>query len=148
MKLADLGARGLVIYDGKRYRYTFEETWRAKPLAKEQETRLQHIRELRSVLAVINNDPFKIYVDFAHLQLEGVRKTGAGSGIRTRDDDPVVYIHDDNRFYQADQWTDLELGAEGDAGVVARRGGVLATIPGNDIPAGTFCVLVNLSGLE
>lgn len=147
--MTSLSERGVVVWDGKSYRYETEGAWRAKPVEEGADlASLKNLKQLRSTLAVIQQEPMKLFVDLDHLKLEETPQTGVGIGITPEDDDPVVFIHDGGKFYRADQWTAMEPGTEGDAGVVRRRGGVLAAIPGNDIPAGTFCILVNLEVLE
>ena len=66
--------------------------------------------------------------------------------------DGVVIYTDDGRFFviPEDQWRSQELDAKnaGEAGVLVKRGTVLARIPQEGPPAGYACILINLGSLK
>jgi hypothetical protein len=66
--------------------------------------------------------------------------------------DGIVICADDGKFYVVTekQWRDqpLDSNNSGEAGVLVKRGAVMARIPQEGPPVGYACILINLSSLK
>jgi hypothetical protein len=149
-----IGARGLVIYDndagGKpRYFYVQESELRRHPV-ENPSVRLQDLAKLRAPAIPLGKDQVLLNYD----ELKGLDESKLSS---VKDVQPTavpdasaVVVVEKGKFFVAPraQWKEMVPGAEGDAGVLVSRGAVVAAIPENQIPSGTYCVLVNMEGLD
>lgn len=146
----DLGSRGLVVYDGQNesYRYITEKDWRAKthvtsPIPAE----VASLRETKSVMAKVRS---AIYVDLD--MMAGLEKpSGETNGnVQLDTSKASVVFREGGAYFQImiGDLPKLPPGFEGSARVLVNRGAVLAAIPKNDIPSGSYCVLVNLPSLQ
>jgi hypothetical protein len=149
--LSSIGTRGLVIYDDKdTYNYVTEEAWRARgPLNPIPPTfPARNLIGLNVAVAALDEG---VYVDLERmpdLEPASVPNPNANPVPWVADPRSVV-IREKDAFYQIVEadWQQVPEGFEGDAGVLVKRGAVVATIPSNSIPSGTYCILVNLANL-
>jgi hypothetical protein len=146
--LSNIGARGLVVFDGKTYSYIREGDWRAQGYVAGAPAVLEQLAQLKAVVAQLGDS---IVVDLDQLDLEDpsveVKPTESKTpwqGGRS------VVLRENAYLYQITeaQLSGLDEGFEGDAGVLVTRGAVVAAIPSNSIPSGTYCVLVNRTSLK
>jgi hypothetical protein len=143
--LSSIGARGLVVFDGRQYKYVQESVWRSQGPSGGAPTQYDNLKELHAVVAHLGNT---IYVNLDELPgLEASDGTKPGPKHEWEPDADIV-LREQGALYQVSgNWQDLPVGFEGDAGVLVNRGAVVATIPSNSIPSGTYCILVNLAAL-
>jgi hypothetical protein len=145
--IKDVGSRGLVVFDGKDYSYITEVSWRNGTQIRGMPNELTPLRETKSVLAKLNN---VTYVDLDRIAgLADPR--GDNNGDRTLNSTKKsVVFREGDRFFQImlDELNELPEGFEGSARTLVTRGAIVAAIPKNDIPSGTYCVLVNLANLN
>lgn len=155
--LSDIGIRGLVIADGEDYWFVTESEWREKfALTKAPEsggrTSVQTLVDLKVALAKLSNTVFVNLDALANLGESDLDPAEAAPKDPKADvlDTDGILLHEKNQYYLVplSELHPLEENAEGDAGVLVSRGALVASIPANDIPTGTFCVLVNWSGLQ
>jgi hypothetical protein len=142
--LNTIGARGLVVYDGENYTFVREDEWRGRGPVSNPPAALTRLTELHAVVAKLEET---IFVDL----------DGLGELERTQPEVPErlppspwregssIVLRESGNFYQItpEDLEELDEGFEGDAGVLVNRGAVVAAIPSNAIPSGTYCVLVN-----
>jgi hypothetical protein len=143
-----IGARGLVVYDGKTYSYITEGDWRTLGYVSDAPAEFQDLVRLNAVVAQLGE---AILVDLDRLgeleppsvELEPRPSKAPWQAVRS------VVLRENAVFYQIteDKLRRLDEGFEGDAGVLVTRGAVVASIPSNSIPSGTYCVLVNRTSL-
>ncbi|MEP6652960.1 MAG: hypothetical protein ABJA82_06350 [Myxococcales bacterium] len=150
--LNSIGTRGVVLYDGKadEYKYVAESTWRANgPLdAEPKAVPAAQLSALNVVVAALDNG---VYVDLDRLpELDDPSDATSAQPVPWKDTPRSIFIREKNKLYQLPEaaWDDVPRGFEGDAGVLVKRGAVVAAIPSNSIPSGTYCVLVNLASLK
>ena len=158
--LSEIGERGLVVYDGEHYHYVTEGDWRNRPLqepAPQIDAAANNALTAGAILAKLESQN-TVLVDLDTLPKPEASTTPSGPIFRpwhnpTRDTEPSVLLREtkngQSTFYQVreDDWQLLEAGFEGDAGVLVRRGALVAAIPRNEIPSGSYCVLVNLASI-
>jgi hypothetical protein len=155
--LSDIGVRGLVICEDGKFYYVTETKWRDKcaltdaPKQNGAETP-QTLVDLNVALAKLSKSAF-VNLD-ALMNLEP-SDLGQEEPAQERDpeanelDEKGILLYENERYYMIpeEMWEPLAANAEGDAGVLVKRGAVVASVSANDIPTGTFCVLVNWNGL-
>jgi hypothetical protein len=149
--LNDIGARGLVVFDGTKYYYSLEEDWR-KYKIEAPSGELQGLADCRAVVARATTT-LAVFVNLS--EMEGVAdpkapyKPGDAEASNGAEEGAIVILHENGSFFGVanERLYELVEGAEGDAGVVVNRGTIVASIPQNDIPSGTWCVLVNLPSI-
>ena|SRR5690606_20217968 len=141
--VSTLGSRGLVVYTkDHQFRYKSEKDWRKDNAC----------APLTGANGVVTKIKDSVFVDLD--QLTGLAAPQSEPAPNPPSNQPVdgtsIIFKEEGRYYQIplDGLDRLPEGAEGDAGVVVKRGAVVATIPANIIPSGTYCVLVNLSSLK
>jgi len=149
--LSDIGPRGLVMFDGQDYYYVSEDAWRKKGPLKDPAPGLlaPGLKEVKAVVAQLKAG---VYVNLD--RLAGLEEdpnpahTGAPGPWRTSATN--IVFEEKQRLFQItrEDMTKLSAGSEGDARVLVKRGAVVASIPANSIPSGTYCVLVNLASLS
>jgi len=155
--ISDIGTRGLVISDDNRFFYVSESDWRqrtALSAAPRQEGQPdpETLVDLGVAVAKLSNSAFINLDALANLEpsemAQAPAPVGRTPGSRELDAKGVL-LYENKSFYMvpASMWKPLAPNAEGDAGVLVKRGAVVAAVPPNDIPTGTFCVLVNWNGL-
>lgn len=152
-KFSKIGERGLVVYDGN-YHYVNEDDWRSKKALKEPAgptDTLNSIQKLGGILANLA-DQNTVYVDLDKFPApadEAVPAAAPQVNNWTSSKQSIV-LREQNVLYQVVQedWKKLDEGYEGDAAVVVNRGAIVGTIPKNNIPSGTYCVLVNLGAIK
>lgn len=157
-KLKKLGDRGLIIHElidnESKYFFVLEEDWMRLKL-EEPDEQLQQLAKLGAVVAQVE-DSQGAFVDLAKLGVAEahpeVREEAESHLVETEVNASSIVIHEEGTFYAIPRsaWkaNGLPEGAEGDAGALVDRGAVAANIPDDDIPIGTFCVLVNLGLLN
>jgi hypothetical protein len=149
-KLSDIGARGLVVHDGEKYFYVLEETWR-NMVAPKPPPNAPELVSLRAAVAVLAAEPINVFVNLNEISF-GDAETRAASGDKppsgTQSSRRVV-LHDNDKYYEIPDaaWSTIDENSAGDARVLVKRGALVAAIPKNTIPSGTWCVLVNLKSL-
>jgi hypothetical protein len=148
-----IGQRGLVIFSGDKYYTVNEGDWRKLPALDAQQSgqKLKTLVDCKVALALLDNS---VFVDLD--QLQDLRPT---PGARVGTNPPVagqlrlaersVVVKEGNAVVVVPQssWQEIDPGISGDARVLVNRGAVLAAIPPSIIRLGTFCVLVNFSGV-
>lgn len=143
--LSSIGARGLVVFEAGKYYYVKEEKWRSNGAAKDAPKQVQAAQKLGTVMAQLEN---ATYVDLDKLK---TLEDGMPAPQKTRAwiDEQSIVFQESGKLFQIPRsdWSELDPGFEGDAGVIVTRGAVVAAIPSNQIPSGTYCVLVNLESL-
>ena|SRR5215471_5237465 len=143
----DVGSRGLVVFDGNTYSYVTEVDWRGKTKLKSIPQELQKLRETKTVMAKVGQ---AVYVDLDQIAGLG-QATGDVNGSLSFDNATKSVVFREGEYgYQIalTELTELPEGFEGSARVLVTRGAVTAAIPKNEIPSGTYCVLVNLASLK
>lgn len=159
-KLSETGERGLVIFDGEKYFAVIEEDWRrldryALPPPTSGDP-VANLSALKAAVAVLAEDPQSVFVNLDQFtELKETKGSQAdakltptaplpapssGRSIVLREGKSVVVVPDT-------EWQPIEGDVAGDAKVLVLRGAIAASIPEQDIPTGTFCVLVNFAGL-
>jgi hypothetical protein len=146
--LSNLGARGLIVHYDERYYFVTEAKWHQQVLSSAPANpQVARLKELKAVMAGIND---MAYVDLDHLaELPGTTSPPPAQTVAWSDKKPSVVLQENGKYFQVtlDNLTVLTEGFEGDARVLVNRGALVAAIPQNSIPSGTYCVLVNLTGL-
>jgi hypothetical protein len=144
--LSTLGSQGLVLFSkggDKNYYFVLEPAWRKCQLAKPPPAAVSLHKDGAAVGALSAS---QVFVDFGKLtELDpGLSPPGTGTPGPAPTGQAVI-IYDGAKYYGvgADKWQPMVPGGEGDAGVLVNRGAVVATIPKNEIPSGTYCVLIN-----
>jgi hypothetical protein len=154
MKLSSIGTRGLVVFLGDKegFQYVTEGTWRQESQQRPPTANTKKLQELCAAVAPVNDAGSPCaFVNFAALKnlspADPQAKPITPNPSRTAKWSIVVY--ENTTFYEIPSklFTPLDVGSAGDAAVLVRRGAVLATIPKNNIPSGTFCVLVNMPAI-
>ena len=150
---ANLGERGLIIHsnDGKYY-YMLESQWRPYGI---DASALTHSAQLVELGAAAGKTKEGVLINFGSLQISGNPDLTAYDTKGKAGPDSIVIIEpvaDKQAFYAIPEsaWrgATLEDGADSDAGVLVRRGTVVAAIPDVNVPVGTYCALVNLAVLK
>jgi hypothetical protein len=150
---SSLGPRGLIIHstDGKYY-YLLEPEWRKcgvlASTVKLSETLARHE-------AIAGKTIEGFFVNFEKLQI-GDKPDPIGQDAMGAAGNDSIVIHErvngEEQFYAipATTWRQhvLDEGADSDAGVLVRRGAVVAAIPDVNVPVGTFCALINFAVLK
>jgi hypothetical protein len=154
--LSKLGDRGIVVHeldDGtkeSKYFFVLEEEWMKCKLT-EAPPRLKEFESVGGVLAQSAKTRGAI-VDFNKIKVRKSELKNVPAAAKVEDMGDAIVIKEGADFYviQPSLWQDNELppGAEGDAGTLVDRGAAIANIPDDDIPIGTYCVLVNLGLLN
>jgi len=147
--LSTIGARGLVVYDGKTYSYIRESEWRAQGYVADAPAEFEALVRLNAVVAQLGE---AILIDLDRLgELEPPSEDIEPHESKEpwQEKGRSVVLRENALFYQVteEKLSALDEGFEGDAGVVVTRGAVVAAIPSNSIPSGTYCVLVNRTSL-
>lgn len=164
-KLKKLGDRGLVIAEARaggdpEYYFVLEEEWTPRQVTNVPEA----LAKLVAAGAAVGQIPGSkgAFIDFGklHVKPAGSEESDDGDGPNIEDLDPIpvnagpddIVIHENDTLYAISRrnWAGNRLppGAEGDAGTLVDRGAIAANIPNDDIPIGTYCVLVNLALLN
>jgi hypothetical protein len=158
VKFSDIGVRGLVVCDREgQYRYVAEATWRKDGKVYPATESTKALQKLQAVVAPLDRAVVFLNLD----ELPGAPPaTSTDKSGRTRAAGEsrgpwsIVVSETDSKGttelteVSSELSAPLDPGAEGDAGVLVRRGAVVAAIPKNSIPSGSFCVLVNLRGIK
>jgi len=145
----EIGTRGLVVFKDDTYYFVTEKTWRDKGPLSDAAANLP-LAELNKVKAVVAELGDVVYVDLDQLHnlddasVETPATTNAWSK-----SGPSIVLREKGNYFQVALDTDdtIEKGFEGDARVLVNRGAVVAAVPQNTIPTGSYCVLLNLSSL-
>jgi hypothetical protein len=154
--LSQIGARGLVIYDGTEYFFVNESDWRKLPAYGLDSARpVAELVNLSAAVATLKESPAAIFVDLDRLtELPATQGSAATSAPPTSGALPSftgenVVLREGANVVPVPRtaWKKLDTGLSGDAKVLVNRGAVVAAIPQNHVPQGTFCVLVNFSAL-
>lgn len=151
LNLSTIGPRGLVVFANDEFSYIEEAEWRAKC---ELDAPDQTAANLSNVNAAVARFRENAYVSLDLLADLPDPNSPANEDQRPWQElgspDFTVVLKENDKFYQIkkSELTPLDEGAEGDAGVLVTRGAVVATIPTNMIPSGTYCVLVNFESLK
>lgn len=140
--VSQLGSRGLVIFTkGGEYLYKSEKEWRKDTYLREP---------LKGASGVVAKIKESVFVDLD--QWTGLAEPQTPSATKKNSfvEGESIVLKENGLYYQIPlaDLPALPAGAEGDAGVVVKRGAVAAAIPANIIPSGTYCVLVNLASLR
>lgn len=144
-----IGTRGLVVFKDDKYYFVTEKTWRDKGPLSDAATNLP-LTELNKVKAVVAELDNVVYVDLNQLHNldDASVATPATTNTWSKSDLSIVLREDNNYFQVAlDEEDTIEDGFEGDARVLVNRGAIVAAVPQNTIPTGSYCVLLNLSSL-
>lgn len=151
--LSDIGPRGLVTtFDGDKYYYVSEDDWRQNgPLTdpKAAGIPVADLAKLKVVVTQLNGGAFVNLDRLAGLAKDPTASQN-GNPIAWRQSSVNIVLEENGKCFQItrEDMKDLPTGFEGDARVVVKRGAVVASIPPNTIPSGTYCVLVNLASLK
>jgi hypothetical protein len=165
MKLSSIGSRGLVVFlsNQDRFRYVTEGTWRQNSNILTAPTpNTTKLQALGAAVAPVRDATSTTFVNLdalANLAKEtvpGTRYPPNPPPIPPTTGNFSVVVYETLTGASAGQYymvpsalfAQLAAGAEGDAAVLVRRGAVLAAIPTNSIPSGSFCVLVNIAGIK
>jgi hypothetical protein len=149
--LNDIGVRGLVVFDDGKYYYSLEDDWR-KYKIEDPSDELQGLADCRAVVARTSATA-SVFVNLSEMEEvkdpEAPYEPGTSTGSNGIEEGAVVILHENGSFFSVadERLYELVEGSEGDAGVVVNRGTIVASIPQNDIPSGTWCVLVNLPSI-
>lgn len=156
---ADLGPRGLVIYEDKAqstFQYVTETTWRElESYAVEGASApYDSLVNLNVALARVNNGVFVNLDQLNDLELTDAARAAQANpptkaGAVTLTDPFSVVLKEGPKLYvvPSSAWSQADVAISGDAGVLINRDAVLAPIPRNPLAEGTFCILVNLAAL-
>ena len=162
VKLSNIGARGLVVFLGAGvadpYQYVEEGDWRAlaaapNPLPQEA----TELAKLHAVVAPLSADSLghsrDVFVNFDEMPtLARTKLQPKAQGQTTAPSQAQwgrLIVHENGNFYgiESSLFSPLDAGSLGDTFVLVRRGAIAAAIPRNNIPSGSFCVLVNLPAI-
>ncbi|HEY4011945.1 MAG TPA: hypothetical protein VGM06_01295 [Polyangiaceae bacterium] len=160
-KLSNIGSRGLVVYkEGTKtgFKYITEADWRAKGQTLTtpalQDLARLHVLVAPSVPNPAQGQPLSYFVNFDMIaQLNPVPAAPATPGAvppkLVTGPEWSLIVNDKGTYTELPDalFDDLDAGSQGNAAVLVRRGALVASIPPNNIPSGSFCVLVNLTGL-
>jgi hypothetical protein len=149
-ELSSIGARGLVIHDGKEYYFVRESQWRAMPT-----TEPPNVKDAEdAILAFVPKLP-QLFVNMDRIVSSSVKANGPDEAPQKVQPKGTagIFIRANEQFYfaPAELWkkqrlqTDL---ARADAEVLVTRGAVAAVIPPNTVPVGAYCVLVNVTAIQ
>jgi hypothetical protein len=146
MDLREIGARGLVVFDGENYQFVQEHKWRERGPVKKESEQTEQLRAFGVIVARLDDG---IYIDLDKLigleESEGDIKSGPAQFALAHEPRSVLFRHETKLFQVPESdWIELDDGFEGAAGVVVTRGAVVAAVGQNSIPSGTYCVVVNL----
>ncbi len=167
--MSKIGDRGLVLYDGKNYYTVNEDKWRELerhevPVAGSGTPSVPGLDALihfQAAVALLSAKPdANVFVDLERLaRLPETKGSKAlreemghhpkltkvpplkGRNIVVREAD-CVFVVPENLW-----GTPVPPAACGDARVLVNRGTLVAAIPQNQMPVGTWCVLVNIAAL-
>jgi hypothetical protein len=146
MDLREIGARGLVVFDGESYQFVQEHKWRERGPVTNETKQTEQLRDLGVIVAKLDDG---IYIDLDKLvgleESEADIKSGPARFALTHEPRSVLFRRGNELFQVPESdWIELDDGFEGAAGVVVTRGAVVAAVGQNSIPSGTYCVVVNL----
>jgi hypothetical protein len=147
MQLSDIGTRGLVVHTkNEEYKYVTEETWRSRGARSNRN--VQDLKRLQAVIAPIA--PTTVFVNFDLLKGLSPGVSSNGGGAPAPNSEWTILVNEDANLVEVSStlFETLDAGSLGDAAVLVRRGAVVAAIPQNSIPSGSFCVLINLAGIK
>lgn len=156
---ADLGPRGLVIYEDKaqsNFRYVTETAWRELDsyAVEDLSAPFDSLVNLNVVLARLEHGVFVNLDQLENLELTAAAQAAQGNlptqkGPVTLNDPFSVVLKEGPKLYviPSKEWSQADVAISGDAGVLINRDAVLAPIPRNPLAEGTFCILVNLAAL-
>ncbi|HLK38359.1 MAG TPA: hypothetical protein VKU41_16465 [Polyangiaceae bacterium] len=159
----NLGPLGIVVYAGTTIDQVDDDKFYYIP--EDQWTRLPQITPLSMGPEVVaaalqpgaggTQYARRLFMDFDRLnvsssqptnQTSGIDRTATAAGTGTPQDWSVVVRRGGEcREVPASKFTPLPPDSQGDAGVLVRRGAVVASIPQNSIPSGSYCVLGNFA---
>ncbi len=145
----EIGTRGLVVFKDDKYYFVTEKDWRNKGPLSDAAANLP-LPELDRVKAVVAELDNVVFVDLNKLHnLDDASVATPPTSIAWSKSDLSIVLREDNNFFQValDEDDTIDDGFEGDARVLVNRGAVVAAIPQNTIPTGSYCVLLNLSSL-
>lgn len=148
VNLSEIGARGLVIFHEKKFKFVTEDEWRKNGKLPEPTGAIKTLTDLKAVIARVETD---VYVDLDRMDgLEDSNLKTEGTAVKAAAPTPSILLRERGDLIRVplSTFTELDKGFEGDAGVIVNRGGLVAAIPRNSIPSGTYCVLVNLDMLK
>ena|ERR1700690_2881292 len=146
-RLSDISTKGLVIYDGDKYKYVLQSEIPNHEIAPDDT--LKKLVELNVAVALLQGQAERVFVDYNQLVFEdGTSPLPQGKTADPNKSKRQIVVHDAEKFYSIDESSWKELPDEGDAQVLVRRGATIAVIPHNNILLGTYCVLVNLATLR
>jgi hypothetical protein len=170
MDLGNIGSRGLVVYDEKEkdpYLYVSEVDWKrlGTPINPPPPA-LANLQALQVLVAPTNASlpvpGFFLNLDEIALSsltppLTGM-KLGAAAARSLIAVAPAGAVHKWSIVINETGgaltevpntlFSPLSPGSRGNAAVLVTRGALVASIPANNIPSGSFCVLLNKSGLK
>jgi hypothetical protein len=153
MKLSDIGTAGLVVHTNKKdYKYVTESDWRSKGTSVMTTPEVADLRRLQAAVAPIVSEGRSVTIFVNFDKLGGLSATGSSSptGKSTGSSEWSILVNEGSNLVEvpSELFATLDPGSLGDAAVLVRRGAVVATIPKNSIPSGSFCVLINLAGIK
>jgi len=156
-KLSELGKRGLVIFDGKDYFFVKEDDWRTFPAyGLDAQPALSELVKVKAAVAALQAGPDAVFLNFDRMKELDETPGTTASKAKAKTAGQIPAFKTDNVVIREgasvvavprDKWSQVDVGLTGDARVLVNRGAVVAAVPQAHIPAGTFCVLVNLSGI-
>ena len=149
--IGDLKERGLVVFKDGAFVFSTESNWRSNATVLNGAgvtADLSSLQTARGIVAPLGNTDGFVSFDL----LLGLPKqpVAAASGTPSAGAVWNLVVLEQNNFLEipSTAFNTLSKGAAGDAGVLVRRGTVVASIPQNSIPSGSFCVLVNFDRLR
>ena len=150
--LSEIGARGLVVAEGNQvFKFVREHEWLALGPVSNETPAMAQLKQLNVIVAKVDQG---MYVDLELLAGLGPPANGVAPG----NAHPLaagrsVFLRHQGQVFQVPQSEldkpehKIDPGFEGAAGVVITRGSVVAAVPPNPIPAGTYCVVINMAGI-
>ena len=152
--LSEIGERGLVVYFKDKYSFVTEDDWHKNPLQEpaDIDTATQSALSAGAILANLDGQ-CTVLVNLDRFPAPEGQILPPGPKERpwqpATEDSPSVLFQENGTCYQIrkSDWKSLDPGFEGDAGVLVKRGALVAAIPRNEIPSGSYCVLVNLASI-
>jgi hypothetical protein len=154
--LAEIGERGLIVHEEGKYFVANEVDWRKLPAYSiSSAPAVEQLVNVKAAFATLGDS---IFVD-----LDALATLGTTVGSEAVKNGPIpekrydfsglpaksIVVRESSSLFvvprEATQPIDAIL--SGDARVLVNRGAVFAAIPTNTVPHGTFCVLVNFSGV-
>ena len=158
-RLSEVGERGFVFHYDDKYYAVVEDDWRQLDLhavPAQDANAVGVLTHYDAAVAVMSEAPPSVFVNLERFvgleETEGSKRMKDLHPSKALGDlprEPCVVAREANSVVviPKSEWQPIDGDVAGDAKVLVYRGALAASIPQQDIPTGTFCVLVNFAGL-